>query len=391
MFKKNWLSVLVAFILIASLPIQFTLAQTDAGFSQYENPSLGIKIQYPYNWEWKHDYYEVHFALPQADAGFQLVVSVYPTLNRSLDEMVGFKPGLSKFGFIESPKKITLGKYPALMMVYNFTNDGIDVKSMLVLLQWEDKTYSINYVAEPTKYNDYLPIIKKMINSFEIMVQDKLTAKSDFLTYNNSTYGVAIQYPSSWTKDERGDGSDDCFSKVIEFKDPSWNAQLMIYIQYNEDDIYEGHTLKEILELELEWYRDYKNPDFYDDFRVIDSNVNGTLAGHSAYKLEYSQKAGVTEYKSVQTGTVINSDAYYITADVKAENYSANFPTVQRMIDSFKMEEAKDFVCLVRGKPPVPAEEINKTSTKPKPGNEETNNGNEETNKTYTELKPGTM
>jgi|SRR5215216_2463597 len=93
----------------------------------------------------KHDYYEVHFALPQDDAGFQLVVSVYPTLNRSLDQFIMNIPEriLPDFGFIESPKKTTLGLYPARMMVYNFTNDEIDVKSMRVLLQWEDKTYSI--------------------------------------------------------------------------------------------------------------------------------------------------------------------------------------------------------------------------------------------------------
>ena len=380
------LSSLMAVILLASLPTQFSLAQTDERFSLYENPSLGIKIQYPYNWEWKHDHNEVHFSLPQDDAGFQLVVSAYPTLNTSLDQLIMTMPErfMSNFGFIESPKKTTLGLYPARMMVYNFTNDEIDVKAMRVLIQGEHSIYSIDYVAEPAKYNDYLPIIQKMINSFEISVQNALPAKPDFLTYYNSTYGVAIQYPSSWIKDERGDGSNDCFTRVVEFNDPLWTSKLVIYIQYNEDDIYEGKTQKEILELELEWRRDIENPDFYDDFRVIGSNINSTLAGYPAYKLEFSNKAGVTEYNSVQTGTVINSDAYYITADVKAENYSANFPTIRKMIDSFKLEESTDFVCSVRGKPPVPAEDTNKTSTELKPGTEDTN-------KTSTELKPGIM
>lgn len=119
--------------------------------------------------------------------------------------------------------------------------------------------------------------------------------------------------------------------------------------------------------------RDYENPDFYDDFRVIESNINSTLAGYPAYKLKYTQKAGVTDYNSVQIGTVINSDGYYITADVKAENYSANFPNIQKMIDSFKMEEPEDFVCSVRGEPPVPAGDTNKTSAEPKPDAEDTN------------------
>ena len=37
------------------------------------------------------------------------------------------------------------------------------------------------------------------------------------------------------------------------------------------------------------------------------------------------------------------------------------------MIDSFKMKQPKDFVCLVAGKPPVPAQDTNKTTTEFKP------------------------
>jgi PsbP-like protein len=377
---------LLAFILLATFSTQAALTQTNAGFSLYENHILGIRIQYPSDWEWEQDYDRVSFSLAQDDPGFKLVVSVFPTGNRSLDQLIMNMPERfwPNFGFIESPKKITLGAYPAGMMVYNFTEEENEVKAMRVLTQREDKAYDIVYIAESIKYNDYLPTVEKMISSFKTMSQDNLSTKPDFLTYHNSTYGVAIQYPSSWVKDERGDGSDDCHARVITFTHPSGKAQLIIYVEYQDDSLYKGYTHKEILEAELEFYRDYKNPDFYDDFKVIESDINSTLAGYPAYKLEYTQKAGDTQYNSLQIGTEINSDGYFITADAEAENYSAYFPTIQKMISSFKMEQPKDFVCLVAGKPPVLAEDINKTTTEFKPGTNDSN-------KTTTELNAGRM
>lgn len=382
---------LLFFIILATFSIQAVLAQINTSFSLYENHILGIRIQYPSNWEWDQNYDRVVFYLPQDNPGLKFVVSVFPIENRNLDQIINNMPERSwpNFGFIESPKETTLGVYPERIMVYTFTEDEHEVKAMRILTQREDKVYDIVYLAESTQYNEYLHTIDKMISSFETMLQNNLSTKPDFLTYYNSTYGVTIQYPSSWVKDERGDGSDDCHARVVTFTHPSGYAQLIIFVEYQDDSLYEDYTHKEILEAELEFYRDYDNPDFYVNYKVIESNINSTLAGYSAYKLEYTQKAGDIEYNSLQIGTEINSDGYFIVADAEAENYSAYFPTIQKMIDSFKMKQPKDFVCLVAGKPPVLAEDTNKTTTGFKP--EKPPVLGEDTNKTTTEFQHGIM
>ena len=382
---------LLFFIILATFSIQAALAQINTAFSLYENHILGIRIQYPSNWEWDQNYDRVVFYLPQDNPGLKLVVSVFPTENRSLDQIINnmLERSPPNFGFIEAPKKTMLDVYPGRMMVYTFTEEEHEVKAMRILTQREDKVYDIVYIAESTQYNEYLHTIDKMISSFKTILQNNLSAKPDFLTYYNSTYGVTIQYPSSWVKDERGDGSDDCHARVVTFTHPSGYAQLIIFVEYQDDSLYEDYTHKEILEAELEFYRDYDNPDFYDNYKVIESNINSTLAGYSAYKLEYTQKAGDIEYNSLQIGTEINSDGYFIVADAEAENYSAYFPTIQKMIDSFKMKQPKDFVCLVAGKPPVLAEDTNKTTTEFKP--EKPTVLAEDTNKTTSEFQHGIM
>ena len=101
---------LLFFIILATFSIQAALAQINTTFSLYENHILGIRIQYPSNWEWDQNYDRVVFYLPQDNPGLKLVVSVFPTENRSLDQIINnmLERSPPNFGFIEAPKKIKI-------------------------------------------------------------------------------------------------------------------------------------------------------------------------------------------------------------------------------------------------------------------------------------------
>jgi len=58
-----------------------------------------------------------------------------------------------------------------------------------------NKAYQILYYAKPENYSNYLPTIQRMIDSFQI-----LNPIQNFLTYQNSTLGITMQYPSNWKK-----------------------------------------------------------------------------------------------------------------------------------------------------------------------------------------------
>lgn len=98
---------------------------------------------------------------------------------------------------------------PAYLVEYTKSYSKIpNVKIMEIWAKQNDKIYSINYTAEFSDYDRYLPKVQDFIDSFRI---DKISRNiqfqrnqnpDNFLTYQNSTYGIEVNYPSDWTKDE---------------------------------------------------------------------------------------------------------------------------------------------------------------------------------------------
>ena len=122
------------------------------------------------------------------------MITVYPVGDTTLDEIVNERLSDPNSILIESNKTI-LAANPARMILYlhTFEVQPYDLKVMEIFIVNGDTKYEISYFAEATKYDNYLPTIQKMINSFEII---------DFLPYENLNYGVKIQYPSNWEKTE---------------------------------------------------------------------------------------------------------------------------------------------------------------------------------------------
>ena len=75
-----------------------------------------------------------------------------------------------------------------------------------------------------------------------------------------------------------------------------------------------------------------------EDFKVIESNTNSSiLAGKPAYKLVYSDEDDEIYYKTLDIGTIIGDKVYSIRYIAKEEQYSEYLPTIQKMINSFKI------------------------------------------------------
>ena len=56
----------------------------------------------------------------------------------------------------------------------------------------DDKIFKIQYFAEASKYNNYLPVVQKMIDSFEF--------NNPILKYENPRLGIKMLYPYNWGK-----------------------------------------------------------------------------------------------------------------------------------------------------------------------------------------------
>ncbi len=72
----------------------------------------------------------------------------------------------------------------------------------------------------------------------------------------------------------------------------------------------------------------------------MESNTNSTLAGKPAYMLVTSYTYNATNYKKMETGTIVGNVTYYITYETEAKDYVTFLPNAQRMIDSFQFSSA---------------------------------------------------
>jgi hypothetical protein len=152
-------------------------------FLTYENNStLGIKMQYPANWERiesEDNDHGVLFLSPSESnsdrflEGFSISRSLSYSNISSLDELASRAINdhiehLPDFQLVDT-KLIVVKGSPAYMLLYKYT-DLVFGKAMAMDIGVPngDKVFVLSYLADPAKFSFYLPTIQKMIDSFEI-------------------------------------------------------------------------------------------------------------------------------------------------------------------------------------------------------------------------------
>jgi len=184
------LSLLMAMPLLSITTVQkIALAQTnDGNFLKYESPTYGFKIQYPSNWEKleftqgieeEHRNIVVNFLSPAGGASnaFReyLIIEVRnltsqdTSLGQYIDTQISLRQALPNFSLSESTPISLTGGYPAHKIIYTYSNPIVGItKAMEILTIKHDKLYFLSYSGDATKYGIYLPIVQKMIDSFQI-------------------------------------------------------------------------------------------------------------------------------------------------------------------------------------------------------------------------------
>ena len=150
-------------------------------FSNYENTSLGIRIQYPSTWNTTQIVIG-RFSAPvflspptsPSDRDFEnLIITRIPIPeNLSLAEIEKETFGtLKRVGEIVEPiTPANLSGFSAIQYTYRFYNSAVDLDlvSHEIKAKKDGYLYSLAYISEADAYSDYLPLIEKMIRSFQI-------------------------------------------------------------------------------------------------------------------------------------------------------------------------------------------------------------------------------
>jgi hypothetical protein len=161
--------------------------------------------------------------------------------------------------------------------------------------------------------------------------------RKGFLTYLNSYYGIATDYPSNWTyKESNSSRQDDNPFAIVSFSpplssDPNAETNLQIWVERLEDPTI---SLDEYAKNVIKSYRE-NNSNFS---LVKGTSTNSTISnGFPAYTVIFTDYSNNLHRKSLEIGTISNvsKSAYYITFNTDESLYDKFSPLLSRIIKSF--------------------------------------------------------
>jgi hypothetical protein len=165
----------------------------------YDNYACGISIKYPSDWQKTElsDTYRqksdttdiVYFSPPSSGASITNSSSdAFVYVQISVEDLFGTKTlkgytirnmhafeGLPKYNLLSS-NSTYMGDYPAFQITFNSGSDlkskqNALYKSLAVWTVQNNKAYQIRYdISDPTKFDNYLPAVKKMIESVKLPI-----------------------------------------------------------------------------------------------------------------------------------------------------------------------------------------------------------------------------
>lgn len=153
------------------------------------------------------------------------------------------------------------------------------------------------------------------------------TSNSDFLIYENSTFGIKIQYPSDWLKNTTDQGV--TFVLPVERNSSNPENFLAKLDATTISRVPATASLKGLADGVINGYRK-SLPNFQ-----LESYTNTTAGGSPAVKIVYmftGYKDG--NLKATDIATIKNSRLYIIQYYVQSKNQNY-MPMLQKMVESF--------------------------------------------------------
>jgi eukaryotic-like serine/threonine-protein kinase len=162
-----------------------------------------------------------------------------------------------------------------------------------------------------------------------LFLHGQALAQEQFLTYEDITTGISIQFPSNWEKSVN-------LNNFVTFRAPPetdtrvYPAALGLKIQELTS---QNVPLQEVTKVQMSELKK-TNPDL-----KISESSSTTLAGKPAHKVVFSATDNnQVKRKALQLWTVVDNKAILITYKAQPDKYSSYLPTIEKMINSFQIK-----------------------------------------------------
>lgn len=141
----------------------------------YSNPDLGFSLEYPPDWMKEES---LSFISPpggtdnQAPEVISITTELLPTLDFSLDSYTAAAlnqvESLQDFELLNS-SSVTLAGLPGHMIMYSFTDESeTPLQNLQVWTIKDGIAYVITYGGIPEEFDNSLPVVRNMMNSFSL-------------------------------------------------------------------------------------------------------------------------------------------------------------------------------------------------------------------------------
>ena len=164
-----------------------------------------------------------------------------------------------------------------------------------------------------------------------VFAQQTTKSTTNFLPYVNSTYGIKVQYPSSWDKEENGTRQD-TETNVVTFYPPATNSNASLDISIDDISDEKGIALAQYASGGIsDLKQSLKN------FKLVGLTTNNVLSGLPAYKSIYAYADQNTTFKDMEIGAIKGDMAYVLTYEAGMNEYEKYLPIIQELINSFQI------------------------------------------------------
>jgi hypothetical protein len=218
----------------------------------------------------------------------------------------------------------------------NDDNKPAVASSIFLSNNGEDETFAlakpeVAVVVEDDDNNNCMgvPRLYKHDNHALLSSYNQAFAQEQFLTYEDITTGISIQFPSDWEKSVNLDNFV-TFRAQPETDTRVYPAALGLKIQ---DLASQNVSLQEVTKVQISELKT-TNP----NLKLLES-TSTTLAGKPAHKVVFSATDNnQVERKAMQLWTVIDDKAILITYKAQPDKYSSYLPTIEKMINSLQVK-----------------------------------------------------
>ena len=207
-------------------------------FSIYRNPLFKLNIHYPSNWQKVEEGYPdddlVHFYSAEANkegisyAQLSISAGYWPGTYKEFLNDINSTSIYSPFSKTVKINSTTLGNYPAYEKITMERSNQIMDIDALIGRTW----YTITFISDSSKYSNYLPYVKKLINSFQLCMDKQSTKVSQIGNHTD-------EVQSNSQNDNRNTtllvNSTEKINKYLVYKSPIFKILYASYWKLLED------------------------------------------------------------------------------------------------------------------------------------------------------------